>query len=244
MGPHEYEAGCRGDLCVGAAILADEDESRAAIGYIQDDGGALPGPDGLHSDDEKFTDRLVKILKPQLWSDFCSRQAETQAFGARIDVRQQRSVGPKAQFGCRHREKLDARCRGANGKRWSRENFASRVSDAATCGIQRVTEGEEVCKRPDLDRLPHGVIGGGFDWDLRPIRGRLLELQVIPQNVSRRALSHGFARKQESACDAEGGNNEHATMVPSRRTPLNGMATDFPASCAAHNGPLLRKSAR
>lgn len=38
MGPHEYKTGCRGDLCVGAAILADEDKSRAAIGYIQDDG--------------------------------------------------------------------------------------------------------------------------------------------------------------------------------------------------------------
>ena len=130
----------------------------------------------------------------------------------------------------------------ANGKRRPRENFASRVSDAATCRIQRVTEGEEICKRPEPDRLPRGVIGGGFDWDLRPIRRRLLELQLIPQDVSRRALSHGFARKQESACDAEGGNNEHATMVPSRRTPLNGMATDFPASCSAHNGPLLCKS--
>jgi hypothetical protein len=65
---------------------------------------------------------------------------------------------------------------------------------------------------------------------------------VIPQDVSRRALSHGLARKQESACDAEDGDNENATMVPSRRTPLNGMATDFPASCSAHNGPLLRKS--
>jgi hypothetical protein len=241
MGPHEYKTGCRGDLCVGAAILADEDKSRAAIGYIQDDGGALPGPDWLHSDDEKLTDRLVEILKPQLWSDFCSRQAETQLFGARVDVCQQRSVGPKAQFGCRHREKLYARCRGAHGKRRPRENFASRVSDATTCRIQSVTEGEEVCKRPDPDRLPRRDIDGGCDRDLRPIRARLLELQVIPQDVSRRALSHSFARKQESACDAKDGNNENATMVPSRRMTLNGMATDFPASCSAHNGPLLRK---
>src|SRR4051794_13882098 len=163
MGPHEYKTGCRGDLCVGAAILADEDKSRAAIDYIQDDGRALPGPDRLHSDDEKLTDRLVEILKPQLWSDFCSREAETQLFGARIDVRQQRSVGPKAQFGCRHREKLYARFRGANGKRRPRESFASRVSDAATCRIQRVTQGEDICKRPDLDRLPHRVIDGGCD---------------------------------------------------------------------------------
>ena len=125
MGPHDYKTGCRGDLRAGAAILADENESRSTIGYIQDDGGALPGPDRLHSDDEKLTDRLVEILKPQLWSDFCSREAETQAFGARIDVRQQRRVGPKAQFGCRRREKLYARFRGADGKRRPRENFAS-----------------------------------------------------------------------------------------------------------------------
>src|SRR3954453_5595416 len=83
MGPHEYEARCGGDLSIGAAILADEDESRAAIGYIQDDGGTLPGPDWLHSDDEKLADRLVEILKPQLWSDFCSREAETLVWGAR-----------------------------------------------------------------------------------------------------------------------------------------------------------------
>jgi hypothetical protein len=69
----------------------------------------------------------------------------------------------------------------------------------------------------------------------------LLELQVIPQDVSRRALSHGFAREQDSACDAEDGNNENARLVPSRRMTPYGMATDFPASCSAHNGPLLRK---
>lgn len=241
MGPHEYEAGCRGNLSIGAAILADENESRAAIGYIQDDGGALPGPDWLHSDDEKFADRLVEILKPQLWSNFCSREAETQAFGARIDVRQQRSVGSKAQFGRRHREKLHACCRGADGKRRSRENFAGRVSDAAACRIQRVTEGEEVCKRPDPDRLPRRDIDGGSDWDLRPVRARLLELQVIPQDVSCRALRQGIAREQDSACDAEDGNNENATLVPSRRMMPYGMATDFLASCSAHNGPLLRK---
>ena len=179
MGPHEYKTGCRGDLRAGAAILADENESRSTIGYIQDDGGALPGPDWLHSDDEKLTDRLVEILKPQLWSHFCSRKAETQLSGPRINVRQQRRVGPKAQFGRRHREKLHACCRGADGKRRSRENFAGRVSDAATCRIQSVAEGEEVSKRPDPDRLPHGVIDGGFDRDLRPIRRRLPELQVI-----------------------------------------------------------------
>src|SRR5882757_6182168 len=30
-------------------------------------------------------------------------------------------------------------------------------------------------------------------------------------------------------------------MAPSWRMTLDGMATDFLASCAAHNGPLLRK---
>jgi hypothetical protein len=69
----------------------------------------------------------------------------------------------------------------------------------------------------------------------------LLELQVIPQDISRRALSQGFAREQQGACGAEHHNNENATIVPSRRMTLYGMATDFLASCSAHNGPLLRK---
>jgi hypothetical protein len=54
-------------------------------------------------------------------------------------------------------------------------------------------------------------------------------------------LRQGFAREQDSACDAEDGNNENATLVPSRRMMPYGMATDFLASCSAHNGPLLRK---
>ncbi|WP_256806221.1 hypothetical protein [Bradyrhizobium sp. Bra64] len=68
----------------------------------------------------------------------------------------------------------------------------------------------------------------------------MLEHQVIPQDISRRALSQGFAREQERACGAEHHNNESATMVPSRRMTPHGIATDFLASRSAHNGPLLR----
>jgi len=169
IGPHKYKTGCHGDLRVRAAILADENESRSAIGYIQDDGGARPRPDWLHSDDEKFTDRLVEILQPQLWPDFCRRKSETQLFGARKNVRQRRSIGLKAEFGCLHRKKLYVCFRAAKGKGRSCENFASRVSDAATYRIQCGTEGKDICKRPDCDRPPHGNIDGGFDRDLRPV---------------------------------------------------------------------------
>jgi hypothetical protein len=38
IGPREYKTGGHGYLCGGAAILAGQDQSRAAISYIQDDG--------------------------------------------------------------------------------------------------------------------------------------------------------------------------------------------------------------
>src|SRR6185295_9645987 len=74
---HEQKARYHGYFCVGAAILADDDQSCAAISHTQDDGLALPCLDWFHSDDEKFTDRLVKILKPQLRSHLCCRKSKT-----------------------------------------------------------------------------------------------------------------------------------------------------------------------
>ena len=99
IGPHKYKTGCHGDLRVRAAILADENESRSAIGYIQDDGGARPRPDWLHSDGKKFTDWLVKILKPQLRTYLCRRKFKTQQLSSRINRRKRHSIGLKAEFG-------------------------------------------------------------------------------------------------------------------------------------------------
>ena len=51
---------------VGASMVPKEQQSGTAIGYRKNDGRTLPSLDWLHSDGEKFADRLVKILKPQL----------------------------------------------------------------------------------------------------------------------------------------------------------------------------------
>src|SRR6266568_2058591 len=115
IGPHEQKTGRHGYLCVAATMLADEDQSCSAISHSQNDGLALPRLDRLHSD-EKFTDRLVKILKPKLRSDLCCRKSKTQLLRARIDVRQRRGIGLKAEFGRRHGNKLYICFPGAKGK--------------------------------------------------------------------------------------------------------------------------------
>src|SRR5260370_33931919 len=110
----------------------------------------LGGPrlEWFHWDDEKLSDRVVKILKPQLRSDLSWRKSKTQLLSARINVRQRRSIGLKAEFGRRHRKELHVCFRYAKGKGRSNENFPSRGSDATTCTIQRVAKGKRICKRP------------------------------------------------------------------------------------------------
>src|SRR5260370_31862825 len=125
----------------------------------------LGGPrlEWFHWDDEKLSDRVVKILKPQLRSDLSWRKSKTQLLGARINVRQRRSIGLKAEFGRRHRKKLRVCFRSAEGKGRSSENLPNQISDAATSCIQRFMEGERIWKIPYSNRLPHPNIGGGFD---------------------------------------------------------------------------------
>jgi hypothetical protein len=57
---------------------------------------------------------------------------------------------------------------------------------------------------------------------------------VVPQNISRRALSAGFAREQDDASGTEHRNEEGAATVPCCRTMRYGAATDFLASNSVH----------
>jgi hypothetical protein len=103
------------------------------------------------------------------------------------------------------------------------------------CRIQRVTESEPICKRPYRNPLPHRNSGGGSDQNWRHIgRGSFPERQVVPQNISRRALSAGFAREQDDARGTEHRNKESTATVPSCRTMRYGAATDFRASSSVH----------
>jgi len=55
---------------VGAGISANEHQPSATIGNNKNTGLALLRFDWRHPDVEKFTDRLIKILKPKLRTDF------------------------------------------------------------------------------------------------------------------------------------------------------------------------------
>src|SRR5258708_36954952 len=55
------------------------------------------------------------------------------------------------------------------------------------------------------------------------------------QDISRRALSAGFAREQDDARGAEHRNKESTATVPSYRTMRYGAATDFLASSSVHS---------
>jgi hypothetical protein len=69
----------------------------------------------------------------------------------------------KAEFGRRHRKKIHICFRRVEGKGRSSENCPSQISDAATYCIQRVAQGERICKSPYYNRLPHRNIDGGSD---------------------------------------------------------------------------------
>jgi hypothetical protein len=196
--------------------------------------------------DDRLTERLVKILQPELRSDLCCRKSKTQLLSARINVRQRRGIGLKAELGRRHRNKRHVGFHSANGKGRSSENFLSLVSDTATCRIQRVTESQRICKRPDRNRLPHRNSVGGSDWNWRPVCCRgFPERQVILQDISRRALRAGFAREQDDERGAEHRNKRRSATVPSRRTIWYGVATDFLASSSVHgNLSCARNGAR
>src|SRR6185295_9348182 len=183
--------------------------------------------DRLHSDDEKFTDRLIKILKPELRSDLGRRKSKPELSRARIDVRQRRGLGLKAEFGHRYCNKRHVHFRGADGKGGSRENFPSRVSDATTCGVQRVTERKRICKGPHRNRLPHRNSDGGSNRHWRHIDcWSLLEHQAVLQDISRRALGRGFAREQDDARGAEHRSKVSTAAVPSDRTMRYGVVID------------------
>jgi len=74
----------------------------------------------------------------------------------------------------------------------------------------------------------------------------LLERQVVPQDISRGALSAGVPREQDHASAAKQRNQEGAAAVRSYRTMRYGVATDFLTSSSVHRNlscarePLLR----
>ena len=154
---------------------------------------------------------------------------------ARINVRQRRGIGSKAELGHRHRKKLHVCFRSAYGKGRSSENFLSRASNATACRIQRVKEGKRICKRPDSDRSPHRDGEGRFDLNRRSIGGgSCLERQAVLQDVSRRALSTGFAREREDARGAERRNKERTAALSPHRTMRYGVVTAFLAISPVH----------
>jgi hypothetical protein len=71
----------------------------------------------------------------------------------------------------------------------------------------------------NCNRLPHRNSDSGSDWNWRHIGWwSFLERQLVPQHISRRALSAGFAGEQDDARGAEHRNKMDTTTVPSNRT--------------------------
>ncbi len=91
---------------LGSAVLSDEDQSGAAICYIQNDRIAAPRLDWLHSDDEKFTDGLVKVLDTQLRADFGRRKFKAELSSARVDVGQGHGIEREPKLDWRYEDKL------------------------------------------------------------------------------------------------------------------------------------------
>jgi hypothetical protein len=67
---------------------------------------------------------------------------------------------------------------------------------------------------------------------------------LVLQDISRRALTSGFAREQEDARGAERRYDEDSATVPSKRMIQYGLATDFLASSSGHNGLSSAATAR
>ena len=139
--PFEYEARDRWYCGVSTAILADEDKSGSAIGYAQNDLLAGPGLDRVHSNGEKFTHGLVKILKPQLRADLCCCNPQTEPLRARVNCGQGHSVRNEAKRGRRYGNEIDLLFSGADDEGRPCKDFRSSSSDMAADCIQRVAKG-------------------------------------------------------------------------------------------------------
>jgi hypothetical protein len=88
---------------------------------------------------------------------------------ARIDVRQRRSLGLKAEFGCRHRKKLHLCLDSAKGKGRSGGNFPSQASHTTTFSQNEFLYALIFLTKSSVRTVPVGVIaelirGDVFYW--------------------------------------------------------------------------------
>ena len=105
MRPNEYEAGRRGYFCIGAAVLANEDETCSSVHEDKSDRRTRPSFHRSHSDVEKFTDWLIKVLQSQLRTNFGRRRRKAAFLRARVDVRQRRFTR-HAKLGSGHNDEV------------------------------------------------------------------------------------------------------------------------------------------
>lgn len=99
MRPREDNPGSQGYFRVVPAILANQDQSGAAIGDVQNDRLTAPGSYWLHANDEKFTHGLVEILNAQLRTDLGRGKREAELPGAGVNGGQCHGIGLEAKLG-------------------------------------------------------------------------------------------------------------------------------------------------
>src|SRR5947199_135447 len=90
----KYEATRARHHGLGSSVRADERETGREVHQRQDRGPAGIGGDRLHRDIERFTERLIAVREPQLWSDLGGTQLDTHLLCAPMDLR----VGDSIRF--------------------------------------------------------------------------------------------------------------------------------------------------
>ena len=141
MRPNEYEAGRRGYFCIGAAVLANEDETCSSVHEDKSDRRTRPSFHRSHSDVEKFTDWLIKVLQSRLRTNFGRRRRKAAFLRARVDVRQRRFTR-HAKLGSGHNDEVKVEFDRLQYKCGPCKDFSGQVSDPATGCIQCIAQSE------------------------------------------------------------------------------------------------------
>ncbi|MET4486100.1 hypothetical protein ABIA94_001659 [Bradyrhizobium sp. LA7.1] len=228
----------------GFAVLADEDQSGAAICYIQNHRLATPRLDWLHSDDEKFADRLVKILDAQLRTDFGCREFEAELSSTRVNIGQGHSIGRESKLGWRYEDKLHV-CR-ARAKHECRSSkyFSGLPTDTAAHAVQFIAQSKRISEGTNGDGLPCRHIAAGLNELLGHFGGARLELQLVLQDIASRALSpRWIGCELNDAGRAQYRHNE-VTAAPARARMTVDSAAMRPSRCDGYRKPLPHLQSR
>jgi hypothetical protein len=228
----------------GFAVLADEDQSGAAICYIQNHRLATPRLDWLHSDDEKFADRLVKILDAQLRTDFGCREFEAELSSTRVNIGQGHSIGRESKLGWRYEDKLHV-CR-ARAKHECRSSkyFSGLPTDTAAHAVQFIAQSKRISEGTNGDGLPCRHIAAGLNELLGHFGGARLELQLVLQDIASRALSpRWIGCELNDAGRAQYRHNE-VTAAPARARMTVDSAAMRPSRCDGYRKSLPHLQSR